>query len=85
MKVEEAFPLLATGIYSGTAMINRLLERKGSKIGVIVTKGAEDYFRLERGVQSYLGYSYSDRLHVCTHQHNEPLVPRHLIRGSPRG
>jgi N-methylhydantoinase A/acetone carboxylase beta subunit len=41
----------------------------------------EDYFRLERGVQSYLGYSYSDRLHVCTHQHRPPLVPRHLVRG----
>jgi len=83
MSVEEAFPSLVTGIYSGTAMINRLLERKGRKIGVIVTKGMEDYFRLERGKQSYLGYSYSDRLHVCTHQHNEPLVPRHLIRGVP--
>lgn len=81
--VDEAFPSLVTGIYSGTSMLNRLLERKGRKVGVIVTKGAEDYFRLERGVQSYLGYSYSDRLHVCTHQHNEPLVPRHLIRGVP--
>jgi len=81
MSVEEAFTSLATGIYSGTSMLNRLLERKGRRIGVIVTKGAEDYFRLERGVQSYLGYSYSDRLHVCTHQHNEPFVPRHLVRG----
>ena len=81
MSVQEAFPSLATGIYSGTSMLNRLLERKGRRIGVIVTKGVEDYFRLERGVQSYLGYSYSDRLHVCTHQHNEPLVPRHLVRG----
>ena len=83
MSVEEAFPSLVTGIYSGTSMLNRLLERKGRKIGVIVTKGMEDYFRLERGVQSYLGYSYSDRLHVCTHQHNQPLVPRNLIRGVP--
>lgn len=81
--VDQAFPSLVTGIYSGTAMINRLLERKGRKIGVIVSRGMEDYFRLERGVQSYLGYSYSDRLHVCTHQHNPPLVPRHLIRGVP--
>ena len=83
MTVEEAFPSLVTGIYSGTSMINRLLERKGRKVGVIVTKGMEDYFRLERGVQSYLGYSYSDRLHVCTHQHNEPLIPRSQIRGVP--
>ena len=62
-------------------MLNRLLERKGRKVGCIVTSGLEDYFRLERGVQSYLSYSYSDRLHVCTHQHNEPLIPRSQIRG----
>ena len=83
MTIEEAFPCLVTGIYSGTSMLNRLLERKGRKVGVIVTKGMEDYFRLERGVQSYLGYSYSDRLHVCTHQHNEPLIPLKQIRGVP--
>ncbi len=83
MTIEEAFPSLVTGIYSGTSMLNRLLERKGRKVGVIVTKGMEDYFRLERGVQSYLGYSYSDRLHVCTHQHNEPLIPLKQIRGVP--
>lgn len=50
MSVEDAFPSLATGIYSGTAMINRVLERKGRKVGVIVSLGMEDYFRLERGV-----------------------------------
>lgn len=83
MTVEQAFPSLVTGIYSGTSMLNRLLERKGRKVGVIVTRGMEDYFRLERGVQSYLGYSYSDRLHVCTHQHNEPLIPLSQIRGVP--
>jgi N-methylhydantoinase A/acetone carboxylase beta subunit len=77
----RGFPSLVTAIYSGTIMLNRLLERKGQKVGVIVTKGAEDYFRLERGCQTYLGYSYSDRLHVCTHQHNPPLVPFHLVRG----
>ena len=79
--VEEGFPALVTAIYSGTIMLNRLLERKGQKVGLIVTKGCEDYFRLERASQTYLGYSYSDRLHVCTHQHNPPLVPFHLIRG----
>ncbi len=83
MTVEQAFPSLVTGIYSGTSMLNRLLERKGRKVGVLVSKGMEDYFRLERGCQSYLGYSYSDRLHVCTHQHNEPIIPRSQIRGVP--
>lgn len=81
MATEEAMPRIASGIYSGTAMINRLLERKGRRVGCIVTAGCEDYLRLERAIQTYLGYSYSDRLHVATHHHNEPLVPRRLMKG----
>jgi acetone carboxylase, beta subunit len=76
-----ALPRMVSGIYSGTAMLNRLLERKGRRVGVIVTGGTEDTLRLERGIQTYLGYSYSDRLHVATHHHNEPLVPRSLVKG----
>jgi acetone carboxylase beta subunit len=76
-----ALPEVVSGIYSGTAMLNRLLERKGRRVGLIVTAGMEDMLRLERGIQTYLGYPYSDRLHVATHFHNEPLVPRELIRG----
>jgi acetone carboxylase, beta subunit len=78
---EEALPGMVSGIYSGTAMLNRLLERKGRRVGVIVTGGIEDTLRLERGIQTYLGYPYSDRLHVATHHHNEPLVPRDRVKG----
>jgi acetone carboxylase beta subunit len=78
---DESFPLIVSGIFSGTAMINRLLSRRGLRIGAIVTAGHEDYLRIERGIQTYLGYSYSDRLHVATHHHNEPLVPRELMKG----
>lgn len=78
---EKAFPHIVAGIYSGTIMLNRLLSRQGQRVGVIVSKGQEDYFLLERGAQTYLGFSYADRLHVITHYHNDPLVPRHRIRG----
>jgi acetone carboxylase, beta subunit len=81
MEPTGALPEVVSGIYSGTAMLNRLLERKGRRVGLIVTAGMEDMLRLERGIQTYLGYPYSDRLHVATHFHNEPLVPRELIRG----
>jgi N-methylhydantoinase A/acetone carboxylase beta subunit len=77
----DIFPNIITGIYSGTSMLNRLLERKGQRIGVIVTAGMEDYLRLERAIQTYLGYSYQDRLKVITHRHNTPLVPRERIFG----
>jgi acetone carboxylase beta subunit len=70
-----------SGIYSGTAMLNRLLQRQGLRVGCIVNAGHEDYLRLERGIQTYLGTSYSDRLHLATHYHNEPLVPRERMKG----
>ncbi len=78
---EREFPRIVSGIYSGTAMLNRLLSRKGRRIGAIVTAGQEDYLKFERGIQTYLGYSYSDRLHIATHHHNEPLVPRDRMKG----
>lgn len=81
LTVAEGFPQLRTGIYSGTAMLNRLLERKGRKVGVLVSGGMEDYLRMERAIQTYLGYSYSDRIHLVTHHHNEPIVPRERIFG----
>jgi N-methylhydantoinase A/acetone carboxylase beta subunit len=78
---EDAFGRVASGIYSGTAMLNRLLSRQGLEIGAIVSAGQEDYLRIERGIQTYLGYSYSDRLHLATHYHNPPLVPRERVKG----
>src|SRR6476661_2772893 len=78
---EESFPRIASGIFSGTAMLNRLLSRTGRNIGAIVTAGNEDYLRIERGIQTYLGFSYSDRLHIATHHHNEPIVPRDQMKG----
>ncbi len=81
LTVEQGFPQLRTGIYSGTAMLNRLLERKGRRVGVLVSGGMEDYLRMERAIQTYLGYSYSDRVHLATHHHNQPIVPRERIFG----
>jgi len=78
---EAGFPAVVSGIYSGTAMLNRLLARQGLRVGCIVNAGHEDYLRLERGIQTYLGSSYSDRLHLATHFHNEPLVPRERMKG----
>ena len=78
---KDSFPDVVAGIYSGTTMLNRLLSRQGQRVGLIVSKGQEDYFLLERGAQTYLGFSYADRLHVVTHYHNDPIVPSERIRG----
>lgn len=81
MAVSEGFPQIRSGVFSGTAMLNRLLSRQGMKVGVVVTAGQEDCLMMERGIQTYLGFSYGDRLHLATHHHNEPLVPRDRIYG----
>ena len=74
--IEEEYPHLLAGVYSGTAMLNRLVARVGKRVGLVLNKGMEDNHRMGRGVQSHLGYSYSDRIHVNTHHFEEPLVPR---------
>jgi len=75
-KIEEEFPKLLAGVYSGTAMLNRLVSRVGRRVGLVANKGMEDNHRMGRGLQSFLGYSYSDRIHINTHHFDSPLVPR---------
>jgi len=69
-------------VYSGTAMLNKLLERKGnSNIGVIVNAGFEDTHRLGRALQCWMWLDYGGRLHAREHEHPEPLIPRKQIKG----
>ena len=68
-------------LYSGTIMLNTLLQRRGKRVGVITTKGIEDDVLMGRGVQSWAGYSYSDRIHAVTHVHPQPLVERRHVLG----
>jgi acetone carboxylase beta subunit len=69
-------------VYSGTAMLNRLLEREGEgDIGVITTKGFEDQHRMGRGIQAWADLSYAGRLHAREHEHPDPIVPRENIEG----
>jgi N-methylhydantoinase A len=78
--VGEVLSSVGSTIYSGTSMINTLLTRSGIRVGLITCKGFEDMVLMERGLV-WLGYSYQDRLHVVTHIHNEPLVPRNMVVG----
>ncbi|MFB6130369.1 MAG: hydantoinase/oxoprolinase family protein [Salinigranum sp.] len=80
--IEGSAETLRGTVYSGTATINRLLEREGEgNIGVITNKGAEDTLRFGRGIQSWADRSYAGRLHAREHEHPEPIVPRENIKG----
>ncbi|MEF8914319.1 hydantoinase/oxoprolinase family protein [Natronomonas sp.] len=80
--LEQSADTLRGTVYSGTAMLNRLLEREGKgDIGVITNKGFEDTHRFGRGIQSWADLSYAGRLHGREHEHPEPIVPRENVRG----
>lgn len=79
--VDAVYPQLVTCVYSGTAMLNRVVQRKGLEVGLICNKGFEQMHSMGRALQCYLGYALEERLHLNTHKYDEPLVPLNRIRG----
>jgi N-methylhydantoinase A/acetone carboxylase beta subunit len=82
LSVEDAVKDLKIIIYTGTIMLNRILEYKGlSSIGIITTAGFEDTLKMGRSRQAWNTLSYGERLHAISHFHPKPLIPRNLIMG----
>lgn len=79
--VDAVYPELVTCVYSGTAMLNRVVQRKGLDVGLLVNRGFEQVHSMGRAIQSYLGYALEDRIHLNTHRYDEPLVPLSRTRG----
>jgi N-methylhydantoinase A len=64
-------------IHGSTIAINTLIERKGARTGLIVTRGTRDVYIIGRG-------NRPEAYNLLFHKHR-PLVERHLIReGSER-
>jgi N-methylhydantoinase A len=59
-------------IHGSTTAINTLIERKGAKTGLIVTRGTRDVYSIGRG-------NRPESYNLFFHRHR-PLVPRHLTR-----
>jgi N-methylhydantoinase A/oxoprolinase/acetone carboxylase beta subunit len=70
-----------TAIYTGTAMLNTLINMNGLRTGLIVTRGFEDMIIQGRGSQSFIGAGWSEIVHMQYRKHRTPLVPRKLTRG----
>jgi Hydantoinase B/oxoprolinase/Hydantoinase/oxoprolinase N-terminal region len=79
-QVDEVYPQLVTCVYSGTAMLNPVVQRKGLDVGLIVNKGFEHIHSMGHAIQSYLGYALEERLHLNSHRHDQPLVPLERTR-----
>jgi N-methylhydantoinase A len=65
-------------IYTGTTMLNILLTRRGSKVGLLITRGFSQLPIIERGL-TWIGQSYEDVLRQQLHEHTPWIVqPEHV-------
>lgn len=81
LTLDDVLPSLQVLGYGSTVVLNAILTRAGRAPGLIVTQGFESILLMERGKQTWLDLDRPSRLHPVTHRHNEPLVPRNLVRG----
>ena len=67
--------------YSTTVAMNRLIERKGPRLGLITTEGHEDAVLIGRGAQWTDGTRIGERRNLAVQSKPEPLIDRDLIVG----
>ena len=72
---------IETAIYTGTSMLNTVINMSGYKTGILVTRGFEDIISQGRGSQTFIGAQWSEITHMQYRRHRTPLVPSQLARG----
>jgi N-methylhydantoinase A/oxoprolinase/acetone carboxylase beta subunit len=77
----EILPLVEIVRYSTTVAMNRLIERKGPRLGLITTEGHEDAILIGRGAQWTDGTRISERRNLAVQRKPTPLVERDMIVG----
>lgn len=77
----EVLPRVDIVRYSTTVAMNRLIERKGPRLGLITTEGHEDAILIGRGAQWTDGTRISERRNLSAQHKPAPLVERDMIVG----
>jgi N-methylhydantoinase A/oxoprolinase/acetone carboxylase beta subunit len=67
--------------YSTTLAMNRLIERKGPKLGLLATEGVEDTTLIGRGTQWADGLPLKHQRNIARIERPAPLIPKELIVG----
>jgi N-methylhydantoinase A/oxoprolinase/acetone carboxylase beta subunit len=67
--------------YSTTLAMNKLIERKGPRLGLIVTEGFEDTVLVGRASQWSDGIPFKEQRNIAGADKPEPLIPRELTVG----
>src|SRR5262249_228693 len=80
-KIDELLPAIEIIRYSTTIAMNRLIERKGPRLGLLTTEGHEDTVLLGRGAEWIDGTRVAERRNLAVQHKPQPLIPRELIVG----
>lgn len=72
---------IETAVYTGTSMLNTVINMNGLKTGLLITRGFEDINAQGRGSQTFIGMQWSEITHMQYRKHRIPLVPRSQARG----
>lgn len=81
ISVEDLLPQIEVVRYSTTVAMNRLIERKGPRLGFMTTEGHEDAILIGRGAQWVDGLRISERRNLAVQHKPTPLVTRQMIVG----
>ena len=79
--LESLLPRLDVIRYSTTVAMNRLIERRGPRVGLITTEGHEDAILIGRGAQWTDGTRLAERRNLAVQRKPEPLIARTMIVG----
>ncbi|MGC1543331.1 MAG: hydantoinase/oxoprolinase family protein, partial [Candidatus Acidiferrales bacterium] len=81
LKIDELLPAIDMIRYSTTIAPNRLIEKKGPRLGLITTEGHEDVILIGRGAQWIDGTRVAERRNLSVQRKPDPLIPRDMIVG----
>ncbi len=81
MELDELLPEINLLRYSTTVAMNRLIERKGPRLGLITTEGHEDAILIGRGAQWVDGTRITERRDIAIQNKPVPIIPREMIVG----
>lgn len=81
MTAAQLLPQMQMVRYSTTVAMNRLIERRGPRLGLITTEGHEDAILIGRGAQWIDGTRLAERRNLPIQQKPEPMIPREMIVG----
>jgi N-methylhydantoinase A/oxoprolinase/acetone carboxylase beta subunit len=81
MSIDELLPQIELVRYSTTVAMNRLIERKGPRLGLLTTEGHEDAILIGRGAQWTDGTRVAERRNLAVQNKPEPLIHRDMIAG----